>query len=64
MQLGCKMKMVSLLNVLAFSYPAVGLDYSVAWIFADFFLKPEFIYVYRQILCTRKWCIFAPGVGR
>ena len=46
--------LVSLLAVPAFGYLAVGFGDPTAWIFADAFLIPAFIYVYRRILRMKK----------
>lgn len=46
--------MVSLLAVPAFGYIAVCFGDPTAWIFADAFLIPAFIYVYRRILQVKK----------
>ena len=46
--------LVSLLAVPVFGYLAVCFGDPTAWIFADAFLIPAFIYVYRQILRMKK----------
>ena len=46
--------LVSLLAVPAFGYLAVCFGDPTAWIFADAFLIPAFIYVYRRILRMKK----------
>ena len=46
--------LVSLLAVPAFGYIAVCFGDPTAWIFADLFLIPAFIYVYRRILRMNK----------
>lgn len=46
--------LVSLLAVPAFGYVAVCFGDPTAWIFADAFLIPAFIYVYRRILSMKK----------
>lgn len=45
---------VSLLAVPAFGYMAVCFGDPTAWIFADAFLIPAFVYVYRRILQVKK----------
>ena len=46
--------LVSLLAVPAFGYVAVCFGDPTAWVFADAFLIPAFIYVYRRILSMKK----------
>lgn len=54
--------LVSLLAVPAFGCLAVCFGDPTAWIFADAFLIPAFIYVYRRILRMKKnLCIFVSG---
>lgn len=48
--------LVSLLAVPAFGYLAVCFGDPTAWVFADAFLIPAFIHVYRQILRMKKNC--------
>ena len=46
--------LISLLAVPAFGYIAVCFGDPTAWIFADLFLIPAFVYVYRRILRMNK----------
>ena len=50
--------LVSLLAVPAFGYLAVCFGDPTAWIFADAFLIPAFIYVYRRILSDEEKLVY------